>query len=195
MKSKRKSILIVTLLIFCFIYLVVRGVQAAYESSISGHGENDVANWSIKVNNQEITNTSTSLNLTYTVNDLTNVRGGKVAPGASLSYPIQIDASGSEVAIKLTFTITDKSVDSDKFLTLTSFSSSDISIVRTDVNVYSAIIPKTSLSSIKTLTMDFSWVDDGTLVEYSDDLDSDNFVEIDLNAIQYAGEPLTPYNG
>ena len=194
MNNRKRLVLVVSLLVFCFVYLVVRGIQAAYESRISGQAENDLANWSIKVNNQEITSGSVqSINLSYTVTDITNVRTGKVAPGTNLSYPIQIDASGSEVAVKLTFTVTDKSVDSDKFLTLTGVSSSDLTVVRTGVNIYSAVIPKASLSGTKTITMNFSWVDGGALVEYSDNVVSDDFVEINLNAIQYTGETLTPY--
>ena len=196
MNGRKRSILVVTLLIFCFIYLVVRGIQAAYESTISGRARNDLADWSVKVNNQEITSASTEgIPLTYTVTDLTNVRSGKVAPGTSLSYPIQIDASGSEVAIKLTFTVTDKSVDPDKFLTLTSVSSSDLTVIRISENSYSVVIPKASLNGVKTVTMNFTWVDAGELVEYDEDAESDNFVEIDLNAIQYSGETITPYSG
>ncbi len=195
MKNGKRSVLVVTLLIFCFMYLVVRGIQAAYESTITGRVSNTLADWSIKVNNQEITNSSLeSISLTYTVNDLTNVRSGKVAPGSNLSYPIQIDASGSEVAVKLTFTVTDKTVDPDKYLTLTSVSSSDLSVIRVGANAYCVVIPKASLSGVKTISMNFSWVDDGSLVEYSDEIDSDNFMEIDLNAIQYVGETITPYN-
>ena len=196
MNGRKRSILVVTLLIFCFIYLVVRGIQAAYESTISGRAQNNLADWSVKVNNQEITSASTEgIPLTYTVTDLTNVRSGKVAPGTSLSYPIQIDASGSEVAIKLTFTVTDKSVDPDKFLTLTSVSSSDLTVIRISENSYSVVIPKASLNGVKTVTMNFTWVDAGELVEYDEDAESDNFVEIDLNAIQYSGETITPYSG
>lgn len=195
MKNGKRSVLVVTLLIFCFMYLVVRGIQAAYESTITGRVSNTLADWSIKVNNQEITNSSLeNIPLTYTVNDLTNVRSGKVAPGSNLSYPIQIDASGSEVAVKLTFTVTDKTVDPDKYLTLTSVSSSDLSVIRVGANAYCVVIPKASLSGVKTISMNFSWVDDGSLVEYSDEIDSDNFMEINLNAIQYVGETITPYN-
>lgn len=195
MKNGKRSVLVVTLLIFCFMYLVVRGIQAAYESTITGRVSNTLADWSIKVNNQEITNSSLeSISLTYTVNDLTNVRSGKVAPGSNLSYPIQIDASGSEVAVKLTFTVTDKTVDPDKYLTLTSVSSSDLSVIRVGANAYCVVIPKASLSGVKTISMNFSWVDDGSLVEYSDEIDSDSFMEINLNAIQYVGETITPYN-
>ena len=195
MKNGKRSVLVVTLLIFCFMYLVVRGIQAAYESTITGRVSNTLADWSIKVNNQEITNSSLeSIPLTYTVNDLTNVRSGKVAPGSNLSYPIQIDASGSEVAVKLTFTVTDKTVDPDKYLTLTSVSSSDLSVIRVGANAYCVVIPKASLSGVKTISMNFSWVDDGSLVEYSDEIDSDSFMEINLNAIQYVGETITPYN-
>ncbi|MBQ6497182.1 MAG: hypothetical protein IJI58_00505 [Bacilli bacterium] len=196
MKDRNKRVLLVTLLIFCFIYLVVRGVQAAYESTISGKAENDIANWSIKVNNQEISSdTVQNIDLTYTVNDLTNIRSGKVAPGVNLSYPIQIDASGSEVAVKITFTITDKTIDPDKYLTLTSVTSNSLTIVKVDEDKYSAVIPKASLSGVKTVTLNMSWIDTGDLIEYDDTVTDDNFMEVNFNAIQYTGEVLTPYSG
>lgn len=196
MNDRKRSVLVAILLIFCFIYLVVRASHAAYESSISGQAENDLANWSIKINNQEINQGVTNpIALNYTVTDLTNVRSGKVAPGANLSYPITIDASGSEVAIKLTFSIEDKSVDPDKLLTLTSVNSSDLTVVRVGASSYSAIIPKASLSGNKTITLNLTWVDDGTSVEYTDVMTDDDFAEIEVSAIQYAGETLTPYSG
>ena len=195
MKDRKKSVLVVLLLVFCFVFLVVQATKAAYESTISGRMKNTIADWSILVNNQEISSgTVDSIPLTYTVTDLTNVRSGKVGPGVSLNYPVTIDGSGSEVAIKITFTVTDKSVDPDKFLTLTGVTSSDLTIVRVAANAYSAIIPKASLGTAKTVNLAFTWVDDGSLVEYSDDSTVDDFVEIDFNAIQYTGETLTPYN-
>ena len=195
MDGRKKSILIVILLVFCFIYLTVQGIQGAYESTIGGRADNTIAKWSIKVNNQEITDsTITSVPLSYTVTDLTNVRSGKVGPGVNISYPVQIDASGSDVAIKISFTITDKTIDSDKILTLTSVTSSDLTIVRTGASEYSAIIPKTLLNTTKTVTLNMTWVDTGTLVEYTNDLVADDFVEIDFKAIQYTGETLVPYS-
>ena len=196
MNGKKKTILVISLLIFCFAYLTVRGIQGAYESAISGEVDNTVAKWSIKVNNQEITSESTEeIPLTYTVTDLTNVRSGKVGPGANLNYPIQIDASGSEVAIKLTFTITDKTINPDKVLTITGVTSSDLTIVRTGEASYSTVIAKDVLNSVKTVNMAMTWVDDGSLVEYSEESTADDFVEITLNAIQYTGEALVPYSG
>lgn len=194
MKDKRKVTLIIFLLILCFAYLIVRGAQGAYESIVSATTHNNIASWSIKVNNQEITNNSNTINLTYTMNTLNNIRAGKVGPGAILTYPVTVDASGSDVAILLTFSITDKTIDSDKFLTLTDIQSSNLTIVRTGQSEYSAIINKSSLSTEKNLTLVLEWIDDNSLIEYSDDTTSDSFVEIDLNAIQYTGETLVQYN-
>lgn len=195
MKNRKKVVLIVILLVFCFVFLIVQATQAAYESSITGRMKNTIAHWSIKVNNQEINDgTVDSIPLTYTVTDLTNVRTGKVGPGANLNYPVNIDASGSDVAIKISFTVTDKSADPDKFLTLTGVNSTDLTIVRTGVSTYSAVIDKSVLSTPKVVNLNFSWVDDGTLVEYTDDSTSESFAEIDFNAIQYTGEALVPYS-
>ena len=194
MKDKRKVTLIIFLLILCFAYLLVRGAQGAYESIVSATAHNNIARWSIKVNDQEITNNSNTINLTYTMNTLNNIRAGKVGPGAILTYPVTIDASSSDVAILLTFSITDKSVNTDKYLTLTSIQSNNLTIVRTGPSAYSAIINKSSLSTVKNLTIVLEWIDDGSLIEYKEDTTSDSFAEINLNAIQYTGETLIPYN-
>ena len=195
MKDRKKPVLIIFLLIFCFVFLIVQATQAAYESTISGRMKNTIAHWSIKVNNQEITDTTIqSIPLTYTVADLTNVRPGKVGPGATLNYPVTIDASGSDVAIKITFDVTDKAINSDKLLTLTGVTSNDLTIIRTGVSTYSAVIAKSALSTSKVVNLNFSWVDNGTPIEYTDDTTSDTFAEIDFNAIQYAGETIVPYS-
>ena len=194
MKDKRKMTLMIFLLVLCFTYLVVRGAQGAYESIVNATAHNNIASWSIKVNNQEITNNENTINLTYTMNTLNNIRAGKVGPGAVLTYPVTIDASDSDVAILLTFSIRDKTIDTDKYLTLTNIQSNDLTIVRTGASAYSAIINKASLSTSKSLTLVLEWIDDGSLIEYDENTTSDSFVEITLNALQYTGETLTPYN-
>lgn len=194
MKDKRKMTLMIFLLVLCFTYLVVRGAQGAYESIVNATAHNNIASWSIKVNNQEITNNENTINLTYTMNTLNNIRAGKVGPGAVLTYPVTIDASDSDVAILLTFSIRDKTIDTDKYLTLTNIQSNDLTIVRTGASAYSAIINKASLSTSKSLTLELEWIDDGSLIEYDENTTSDSFVEITLNALQYTGETLTPYN-
>ena len=194
MKDKRKVAMIIFLLVLCFAYLIVRGAQGAYESIVSATAHNNIANWSIKVNNQEITNNSNTIDLTYTMNTLNNIRDGKVGPGAVLTYPVTIDASSSDVAILLTFSIKDKTIDSEKYLTLTDIESSNLTIVRTGPSAYSTIIDKSSLSTIKNLTLVLEWIDDGSLIEYNEETTSDSFVEINLNAIQYTGETLVQYN-
>ena len=128
------------------------------------------------------------------MNTLNNIRAGKVGPGAVLTYPVTIDASDSDVAILLTFSIRDKTIDTDKYLTLTNIQSNDLTIVRTGASAYSAIINKASLSTSKSLTLVLEWIDDGSLIEYDENTTSDSFVEITLNALQYTGETLTPYN-
>ena len=201
MNGRKRSILVVTLLIFCFIYLVVRGIQAAYESTISGRARNDLADWSVKVNNQEITSASTEgIPLTYTVTDLTNVRSGKVAPGTSLSYPIQIDASGSEVAIKFTMDIIDSTVDPDKAMTLMSITNgaTSIPLTRTGPKSYTGVITKAMLDNNTdySYTMAFEFIDEEIeLTESLLETDSEDLFVIDFSAIQYMGETITPYTG
>ena len=62
------------------------------------------------------------------------------------------------------------------------------------MSTYSAVIAKSALSTSKVVNLNFSWVDNGTPIEYTDDTTSDTFAEIDFNAIQYAGETIVPYS-
>ena len=91
---------IIIALLLTIIILSIVGITAysRYRSNISGNGVLNVANWSFKVNGSE--STFTTFDLATTMNDTNGkVAEGKIAPGTSGAFNIEIDASGSEVAI------------------------------------------------------------------------------------------------
>jgi len=196
MKNGTRKILILLLLVLCFGYIIVRAAQAAYESMLTTKVNNKLAGWVIKVNNNLITQTeSSSIDLNYTTNNNSSFRSGKVGPGNTLTYPVTIDATGTEVAIKFSLQVNDKTVIPEKYLTLTGASSTDITLIRTGATEYTGVINKTQTGTPITVNLDFEWIDDGSLVEYKDDDPDASKVEIDFNAIQYRGETITAYNG
>ena len=181
MKNRTRKILILLLLVLCFGYIIVRAAQAAYESMLSSKVNNRLAGWVIKVNNNLISQTeSNSTNSSF--------RTGKVGPGSTLTYPVTINATGTDVAIKFSLVINDKSVIPEKYLTLTDVTSSDITLTRTGETEYTGVILSGSTGTPVTIDLNFEWIDDGTLVEYVDDTSAASKVEINFNAIQYRGE-------
>lgn len=87
------------------------GTLAKYTSTVKGSGKATVAKWkvSIKANGNEQT-ADFNFDLEDTGTNKSNVKTGVVAPGSTGSIPIEIDAQGSEVAAKLTYTIDKSSI-------------------------------------------------------------------------------------
>ena len=196
MEKKKKYILIIIILILCFSYLVVRSAQSSYESTISTTANSPLAGWNIKVNNVLATGgTSTPIDLTYTTNSNPNARPGKISPGSILNYPITLDTTGTGVAVKFSLDIVDKTINTDKLFTLTSISSSDITLIRTDVGQYTGVISKQMIGTNITINLTFEWVDTGAIEEYNPYTNNSSYTEITFNAIQYRGESITPYSG
>ena len=70
---------------------------AKYKTTLTGNGTATVAKWSFKVNGQ--TQTIPDIDLTQTMDTHNNVAEGKIAPGTSGHFDLELDATGSEVAI------------------------------------------------------------------------------------------------
>lgn len=103
MKNNKSRAIIIALLIL-LIVLAVAGIWAfsKYTSSLSGTGAATVAKWSFK--SGESTTTVTGVTLSDgTLNS--KVANGKIAPGTDGNVSVNLDASGSEVAINYTVTI------------------------------------------------------------------------------------------
>lgn len=80
-----------------------------YTGSISGDAETTAAAWNIKVNNDTLGTTPTTFtnDITVTPEANSNVASGKVAPGSSASFEVQIDPTGTEVSYNYAITLDD----------------------------------------------------------------------------------------
>ena len=82
------------------------GTLAKYTSTVEGSGKATVAKWQIKFTaNSETKTANFEFDLTDTGTNSSNVASKKVAPNSTGSIPIEIDADGSDVAAKLSYTI------------------------------------------------------------------------------------------
>ena len=93
--NKPIVILLALLLITAIVFSMY--AYAKYKTTLTGNGTATVAKWSFKVNGQ--TQTIPDIDLTQTMDANNNVAEGKIAPGTSGHFDLELDATGSEVSI------------------------------------------------------------------------------------------------
>ena len=98
-KKIKKTTIIVILLVLTIIMALVFSIYAysKYKTTRIGEGTSQVAKWSFKVNGQ--TQTIPDIDLATTMDPHSHVEDGRIAPGTSGHFDLELDATGSEVSI------------------------------------------------------------------------------------------------
>ena len=96
LKKKTKIVLIVIVIAVILVSFIGGQAYAKYMSKVTGNGVGKIAQWRFKVNENEEKMQTISLNSTIYNFTLAN---GRIAPGTAGSFEINIDGSGSGVAI------------------------------------------------------------------------------------------------
>lgn len=96
MKNSRKKLLIGVALVVIFLSAIIGITYSKYISQVTGNGTLEVAKWSFKVNDG--TEEFAKIELLDTYNEETLING-KIAPGTSGSFELEIDATGAEVGV------------------------------------------------------------------------------------------------
>ena len=127
---------------------------AKYKTTLKGNGTATVAKWSFKVNGQ--TQTIPDIDLATTMKENNNVVEGKLAPGTEGSFDLNLDATGSEVAIdyNIKLIVTEKPTNL-RFYTDSSYTKE---IASTDgvMNV-SGVMSLEEIKTIQTKTIYWKW--------------------------------------
>mgnify|MGYP004440762921 FL=1 len=127
---------------------------AKYKTTLKGNGTATVAKWSFKVNGQ--TQTIPDIDLATTMKENNNVVEGKLAPGTEGSFDLNLDATGSEVAIdyNIKLAVTEKPSNL-RFYTDSSYTKE---IASTDgvMNV-SGVMSLEEIKTIQTKTIYWKW--------------------------------------
>ena len=127
---------------------------AKYKTTLTGNGTATVAKWSFKVNGQ--TQTIPDIDLATTMKENNNVVEGKLAPGTEGSFDLNLDATGSEVAIdyNIKLIVTEKPTNL-RFYTDSSYTKE---ITSTDgvMNV-SGVMSLEEIKTIQTKTIYWKW--------------------------------------
>lgn len=203
MKNRKKSIVqivVVTVLIFgSLFYLYSKGTYTAYETLTNGKITPNIAKWNISVDGFKITTGEVqTVGLSNIVWNSSNAVNGKALPGSTGTAKVTIDPMDTDVAIKYTFEIIDKSVDDTKFLKVTNINDNGNNLIRVGENVYTGIF---SLDDIKNkvkkeLVLDVEWPLGEDIDPTSEEVNSSvNFLVINFTVEQYKGEAIVPYSG
>lgn len=203
MKNRKKSIIqIVVVMVLVFgslYYLYSKGTYTAYETLTNGRITPNIAKWNISVDGFKITTGEVqTVGLSNIVWNSSNAVNGKALPGSTGTAKAIIDPMDTDVAIKYTFEIIDKSVDDTKFLKVTNINDNGNNLIRVGENVYTGIF---SLDDIKNkvkkeLVLDVEWPLGEDVDPTSEEVNSSvNFLVINFTVEQYKGEAIVPYSG
>lgn len=203
MKNRKKSIIqIVVVMVLVFgslYYLYSKGTYTAYETLTNGKITPNMAKWNISVDGFKITTGEVqTVGLSNIVWNSSNAVNGKALPGSTGTAKAIIDPMDTDVAIKYTFEIIDKSVDDTKFLKVTNINDNGNNLIRVGENVYAGIF---SLDDIKNkvkkeLVLDVEWPLGEDVDPTSEEVNSSvNFLVINFTVEQYKGEAIVPYSG
>ena len=125
MKGNKRLLVLAVLLL---LVTVTFGTYAIYRSKTTANGTLQAAAWSVKVKKASDTGEGTAIdsaNLTFTGADITWTNNpskvaGKIAPGATGTIAIPVDATGSEVDVVLTATLGSLTLPTGMTVTLAS---------------------------------------------------------------------------
>lgn len=105
MTSRTVKTMIVVLMLLAVALYLISGTYARYASEATGSATVQVAKWSVAVAKQDISETAGTFNVTITPNENEFVEEGKIAPASSATGTIEVDLTGTEVAVDISMTI------------------------------------------------------------------------------------------
>ena len=200
-RNEKNVVFAIIIMILCILYLGAKVTYTSFESLIEGKASTKTAGIHLKVNGTDLAETDTVLDNNVILDNITwtntHTREGKLSPGSSGTIDLELDPTGSEVAILYEFQFIDKVIDEDKLLNFENMVC-DHTLVRTAADTYSGIMPLDNVLNGEkvNLSIDF-YFDYLTDIEgiTEDNQVLDDFFEIHFHAIQYQGETLVPYSG
>ena len=120
-RTKRAIIVLIALLLV--VYLIC-STYARYSTEGKGTGKIDIAKWAVVMKADDGTTlSSTTQDIKFTVQSNSNVVSGKIAPAVTAVAEVELDLTGTEVAVDFTATvgsITPSDLASSDKITLTS---------------------------------------------------------------------------
>ena len=185
MKKRVLSVLcvisiIITISTICFTY-------SKYADEATGVVESNVARWNIKLNNTDITDGSV---YNFVINNIAisgnqNVASGKIAPGLTGYFDINIDPSDTDVSVKYEITIDPENFEDSNIHVSDVYEVGNNTLIRTGEYSYTGVILLADVQNNvqNTVRIEIEWdsisVEDESDYEYA--LSLDNVLELPIS--------------
>lgn len=158
MKKKNALMLSILLLLVAVTGGMVSLTYSRYSSSASGTSTAKVAPWKISVNGDNVVETSTftASDITWSASDY--ISDGYIAPSRSGSFDIEIDPSGSKVAVQYEISLDTTSMDQYSQISISSVKIGNETLTATNGKYVGIIdLSEVEANTTKTITVNVVW--------------------------------------
>lgn len=111
MTKRTVKTIIAVLIIFAICLYFISGTYARYTTSVGATAKVSVAKWAVALK-QGVSEIKEDTELTFTVNNNKNVVEGKIAPAVTAVSTVEVDLTGTEVAVDFEAIVNDKAIAS-----------------------------------------------------------------------------------
>lgn len=196
MKSK---ILYITCAIMIFVTIYeITNTYGLFESNINMDVDSKLATWNILINDTNIGKSETFTIDNFNSEEDSTVASGKIAPGTSGYFNINIDPSTTQVSIRYDLTFDFSKLDN--LFTITKVEEKNgYNLIKTGPNTYSNVITLNEIKENKTnnIRVHIKWDNN----EENNDKDTEIGltenntlnIPVSITVLQYSGEKIEPY--
>ena len=196
MKSK---ILYITCAIMIFVTIYeITNTYGLFESNINMNADSKLATWNILINDTNIGKSETFTIDNFISEEDSTVASGKIAPGTSGYFNINIDPSNTQVSIRYDLTFDFSKLDN--LFTITKVEEKNgYNLIKTGPNTYSNVITLNEIKENKTnnIRVHIKWNNN----EENNDKDTEIGltenntlnIPVSITVLQYSGEKIEPY--
>lgn len=196
MKSK---ILYITCAIMIFVTIYeITNTYGLFESNINMDVDSKLATWNILINDTNIGKSETFTIDNFNSEEDSTVASGKIAPGTSGYFNINIDPSNTQVSIRYDLTFDFSKLDN--LFTITKVEEKNgYNLIKTGPNTYSNVITLNEIKENKTnnIRVHIKWNNN----EENNDKDTEIGltenntlnIPVSITVLQYSGEKIEPY--
>lgn len=196
MKSK---ILYITCAIMIFVTIYeITNTYGLFESNINMNADSKLATWNILINDTNIGKSETFTIDNFISEEDSTVASGKIAPGTSGYFNININPSTTQVSIRYDLTFDFSKLDN--LFTITKVEEKNgYNLIKTGPNTYSNVITLNEIKENKTnnIRVHIKWNNN----EENNDKDTEIGltenntlnIPVSITVLQYSGEKIEPY--
>lgn len=198
----KKSILIIICIISILSTIIIfLSTYSKYSENAEATLENQVGKWIIKLNDTDITQgvSRNFLIQNIVLEENSNVIEGKIAPGTAGYFDIEINPTGTQVAVRYDITLNKENITNDEIQIVSISELSGNTVTRTGENTYTGIIQLSNVENgdVNTIRISFEWNNN----EINNEMDTQTGntananieIPITVNASQYLGENIIEF--